>query len=94
MDRKRRILRGWKDRRLPQTEPVDEKAIRPTPTARIASKTLNDRILLKVSSGVMRAEADIGIGCQMEDDVKALHGVGYSPKIKQVAFNKLQVGRQ
>ena len=50
-----------------------------------------DRVLLEVLARVLGAEADVGVGRQVEDDVGAAHGRGQRRQVERVAATSVNV---
>ena len=68
----------------PYTDPVEEKAIRLTPFARIASRTLN--VTMVFCS--VRAEPHIRVRCKVKDDVDAARDLTKHLIVQQIALDK------
>ena len=64
-----------------------------TPLARMASSTLKVAMVFcsEILAGVLQAEADIGIGRQMEDDVAAARRGRQPRKIEKVSFDEGEI---
>ena len=50
----------------------------------------DDGVLLQVAARMVGAEADVGIGGQVEDEIRARHGALDGVQIQQVAFDQAE----
>jgi len=77
----------------PYTEPVELNAMVLNAVARIASSSVKggDSVLLKILPGMVQAEANVGIGSEVEDRITALHRGGERVEVEIIAANELEV---
>jgi hypothetical protein len=75
-------------------EPVEEKAMRLTPLARMASRTLKVATVFcsRSFAGCSVPKLDVGVGGEMKHEVAARHGGGQRGQVEVVAAHEREAG--